>query len=92
MEKENENKKFKKRVDEEQIIQHIEENRAKEPELSPVPNPVPDIDESRVEEIYNMLDDEFVVSSFFDKDEVMTKIIEYNYDYEKMKEYIENNI
>ena len=49
---------FKKKLDEEQIKKCIEENRAKEPKLNPVPNSIPDIDYSRVEEIYDRLEDE----------------------------------
>ena len=45
-----------------------------------------------VEEIFNRLDDEFVVSCFLDKEEVIGKIKEFNYDYEKVQNWVEEQI
>ena len=47
---------------------------------------------SSVEEIFNRLDDEFVVSCFLDKEEVIGKIKEFNYDYEKVQNWVEEQI
>ena len=81
---------FKKKLDEEQIKKCIEENRAKEPKLNPVPNSIPNIDYTRSEEIYVKLDDEFNVSNFLPKEDIINKIFELKYDYEKMVYWIED--
>ena len=70
----------------------IGENKAKEAELKPVPKPIPDIDDSRLEEIYKRLDEEFFVGNFLQEDLVKQKIIEFNYDYEKIKNWVEAHI
>ena len=44
------------------------------------------------EEIYSRLDDEFVVSNFLEKEEVIGKIIEFNYDFEKITYWVEEQI
>lgn len=69
------------KFDEEKIMNWIEENSD-------------DINIKKIdaEEIFNRLDDEFVVSCFLDKEELIGKIKEFNYDYEKVQNWVEEQI
>ena len=69
------------KFDEEKIMNWIEEN-----------SDDINIKKIDVEEIFNRLDDEFVVSCFLDKEEVIGKIKEFNYDYEKVQNWVEEQI
>ena len=69
------------KFDEEKIMNWIEEN-----------SDDINIKKIDVEEIFNRLDDEFVVSCFLDKEEVIRKIKEFNYDYEKVQNWVEEQI
>jgi hypothetical protein len=69
------------KFEEEKIMNWIEENSD-------------DINIKKIdaEEIFNRLDDEFVVSCFLDKEELIGKIKEFNYDYEKVQNWVEEQI
>ena len=69
------------KFDEEKIMNWIEEN-----------SDDINIKKIDVEEIFNRLDDEFVVSCFLDKEEVIGKIKEFNYDFEKVQNWVEEQI
>ena len=66
------------KFDEEKIKKWIEENSDKK--------------KIKIEEIYNRLEEEYLVSNFLDEEEVVAKIIEFNYDYEKVKVWCEELI
>lgn len=63
-----------------------------EPKPEPEPEPRQDQGDQRAEEIYSILDEEFVVSNFMEKDEVISKIRDLNYDIEQCKTWIEDQI
>ena len=69
------------KFDEEKIMNWIEENSD-------------DINLKKIdaEEIFNRLDELFIVSMFMDKEEVIRKIKEFNYDYEKVQNWVEEQI
>ena len=69
------------KFDEEKIMNWIEEN-----------SDDINIKKIDVEEIFNRLDEEFIVSCFLDKEEVIGKIKEFNYDYEKVQNWVEEQI
>ena len=81
-----------------EIKKWIEANKEKiaEPIAQPGPKPEPDQNpdqnDQRAEEIYQRLDEEFVVGNFMTKEDVIAKIIEFNYDYEKVKGWVEDQI
>ena len=50
------------------------------------------VSKEKEDEIYNQLNDEFVVSNFLEEQEVRAKIQEYKGDIEKLKEYVESQI
>ena len=81
-----------------EIKKWIEANKDKiaEPIAQPGPKPEPaqnpDQDDQKAEEIYQRLNDEFVVGNFMDKDDVIAKIKEFDYDYEKAKGWVEDQI
>ena len=50
------------------------------------------VSKEKEDEIYNQLNDEFVVSNFLEEEEVRAKIQEYKGDIEKLKEYVESQI
>ena len=68
---------LEKKFDEEQIKKWIKEN----PKI---------IIDSKAEDIYDRLDKELKVDDFLDKKVLIAKILEFNYDYEKSKEWVEN--
>jgi len=63
-----------------------------EPKPEPEPEPRQDQGDQRAEEIYSILDEEFIVSNFMEKDEVISKIRDLNYDIEQCKTWIEDQI
>ena len=55
-------------------------------------NPDGQLSKDEEDEIYNRLDEEFVVSNFLDEAEVRAKIQEYKGDMEQLKKYVEDSI
>ena len=88
------------KFDENEIKKWIDENKEKEPEPIPQPNPEPNPkpnpepaeNDTRAEDIYNRLDEELVIGGFLDKDEVIAKIKALEYDYDKCREWCEEQI
>lgn len=82
---------IEKKLNEIEIKKWIEGNKKKIPEPAPAPDPDPASD-ARAEEIYNHLEEDLYVSNFLDKEDVIAKIKEFNYDYDKAKEWVEAEI
>ena len=55
-------------------------------------NPDGQLSKDEEDEIYNRLDEEFVVSNFLDEAEVRAKIQEFKGDMEQLKKYVEDSI
>ena len=66
------------KFDEEKIKKWIKENSDK--------------NKIKIREIYNRLEDDFVISAIIDDEEAIAKIIELNYDYERLKVWAEEII
>jgi len=46
----------------------------------------------KIREIYNRLEDDYFISAIIDEEEAIEKIIELNYDYERLKVWVEEII
>jgi hypothetical protein len=82
---------LEKKFNEIEIKNWIEANKEKAPDPIPQPEPNPGSND-QAEEIYKRLDEEFVVNNFMEKEEVIAKIIEFGYDYERVKAWVEEQI
>ena len=95
---------LEKKFDEKQIKKWIEDNSAK-PNLDQKPEEIDkhlndkkeeEIDnhkkDEKAEEIYNKLNEELKVDDFLDKEKVIAIIIDYKYDIEKIREWVEDKM
>ena len=86
---------LEKKFNEIEIKNWIEANKEKAPDPIPQPEPNPGQNpgsNDQAEEIYKRLDEEFVVNTFTEKEDVIAKIIEFGYDYERVKAWVEEQI
>jgi hypothetical protein len=69
-------------------MKKIEMEKTKKVLSPPVPNP----DDPRIKNILDKLEDEYCVNCIIDKDVIEEKIVELNFNYEKIVEWVEDNI
>ena len=50
------------------------------------------VDKIKLEETFNYLENEYNISSIFDQEEVLNKIIEFNCDMKKLDKWVEDNL
>ena len=62
-----------------------------EPEPKPEPKPGPDPDE-KIQAIIDQLEADYYISGFIDEDEIKEIIVKYNFDYEKIKVWVEGKM
>ena len=63
-----------------------------EPKPEPEPNPDPDNKEKKIQEIIDQLEADYYISGFIDDDEIREIIVNYNFDSERIKAWVEGKM
>ena len=88
-----ENKIIEYKFDEKEIKDWIKKqnpNPEPNPEPNPNPNPKNPIDEKKIEELYNYFNEKYYIEGICEKEEFKEKAIEYNYDIDKLDDYVQS--
>lgn len=67
------------------------ENKGDNHDSKPEPNPKENIDEEKVQELLNVLEDEYKITGYMDEEAVKEKIRELNYDKDALFDWFENS-
>lgn len=67
-------------------------NPQPQPQPNPQPHPQPQPMDNRIKEILDKLEDEYYVSGFLNQNEITEKIINLNFDYEKIVEWVQEKM